>query len=54
MPDISPSNEPSDALRMSMLDTDQQLAADADSKLATQEAVKTHIDGVKRKTYING
>jgi len=54
MPDISPSNTPSNALTMDMLDSDATFAANSNSKVATQEAVNTSIKQNRRKAYVNG
>lgn len=54
MPDIAPSNQPSNALTQDMLDSNSTLAPDSDQMIATQKAVKTYVDGIRRKTYING
>ena len=54
MPDISPSNVPSNALTAEMLDTDPLFTANSDDKLATQKAVDTSIRANRRKAYVNG
>lgn len=54
MPEISPSNTPSNALTTDMLASNTALNPESDTMIATQKAVKTYVDGVKRRTYING
>jgi len=54
MPDISPSNEPSTTLNLSMLDTDPLFTANSDNRLATQKAVDTSIKANRRKAYVSG
>lgn len=54
MPDISYTNEPSNAVTKDMLDTDPLFTANSDNKLATQKAVDTSIKQNRRKAYVNG
>ena len=54
MPDITPSNNPSNALTSDMLDTDPLFTANSDNKLATQKAVDSSIRANRRKAYVNG
>lgn len=54
MPDISPSNLPSNAITQDMLDPDSYFMADSDNKVATQKAVDSSIKRNRRKAWANG
>jgi len=54
MPDIAPTNQPSNALTLDMLDSDPTFSANSNSKVATQEAVNISIKQNRRKAYVNG
>ena len=46
------SNLNTDKIETSYLDTDTTLAANSDSKIATQKAVKTYVDALGGQTYL--
>ena len=54
MPDISPSNLPSNAVTKDMMDPDSFFTADSNDVVATQKAVDLSIKRNRRKAYVNG